>query len=191
MSGILTFLSRIPWILPFLAAGIMGYLDFEARREQELVPLETRRQELEQEMESTRRDIQSVKEFQERKEQLLKEFDQLQQTFKAAKGAFPATINLPELMERFETFAREIGVNIIQFNPEKDVQRNLLSSSKIKLQIRGTYIRGMQYLSQLARMERVVNIESVRFGAPREDGTGAGYLLDIDITMLTYFVGDT
>jgi Tfp pilus assembly protein PilO len=189
VSAFLTFIARIPWILPYLAAGIMGFLGYQERMENEIAPLDARRIQLEGDVEKTKQEVLSVKKFQEEKENLLKEYASLEQAFKAAKGQFPTNINLPELMEKFEIFAKELGIKITQFTPDTNVQRNLLSSSKISLRIHGTYVRGMQFLSALARMERVVNIESVKFASPRAESSGQ--VLDIEIAMQTYFVGDT
>lgn len=170
--------SKIPIAIALVVLSLVftGYY-FNEFQENELAKMESENQALESEIHIKTSEREELDRFSQRIEQVKQELRELNLQLEAALEHMPRTFNLFGLLKRFTQLSQRSGVELVSFKPKKgmDVGRTeFYSTISIEFEIRGTYVSTLQFLDQIARAKRIINIESLKLRSQDRDLTKFG-----------------
>lgn len=151
--------------------------------------LQTNREIASQELERQRGELAKVKGFAENIQNVKQEFRELNLQLESVMEYLPKNNNLASLLRKMTMVAENSGVQIIGFKPATEEKAvGFYSESRIDLSLKGGFGQNLVFFDQLARLKRIVNIESIKmtFIAPAGQASSSGGALDTLVSLQTY-----
>jgi len=92
---------------------------------------------------------------------------QLDGELERLKLKLPTKKYLPKLLQNIDARARRANLEIIQFNPQRNVKRGFYSEVPIKITVKGTFFECMNFLTSIGSLSRIVTIGRLNISQPR------------------------
>lgn len=186
--SILRVLIRLPFILWFLIAGGLGYMDYTTWETDVYQPLLAQLDTQKAQVVAKQGELKRAEEFTTRREEKLKELQDLTLRLEATKSALPRTASIPNLLKDLADVSDKVGLQFSRFRPEKERQKKFLWETPIAVDLRGTYVQIMSFLDGAANIERIVATEKLDLANPQFRGPAA--VISAQATMITYHIDE-
>lgn len=109
-----------------------------------------------------------------------------QMEFLYAKTLLPEDAQaLERLLASFEKLGRDEGIEFLLFQPGGETQADFYATRSVSIQVSGSFHRLMSYFDKLARLDRLVAIQSVQF-APVADFSPTEKRLNANVSLVVY-----
>ncbi len=162
--------SKIPIALAmvvFAAGGSYYYFDeFKTTEEADLIRAN---QSLQSDIDQKTSELTRLRDFQMNIERVKQELRELNNQLEFALEHMPRTFNLSFLLKRFTELAQNSGVELSSFKPKKGVDSQghgaFYSTISVDFEVKGTFVHTLQFLDQMARLKRIINVETLRLRA--------------------------
>ena len=181
-------LIKIPFVLWFVIAGGLGYMDFKNWEADVLAPLIASRESKKNEVSIKQAELNRAEEFTRRREEKLKELQDLTLRLEATKSALPRSSSIPSLLKDLADISDKVGILFSRFKPENERKRKFLVETPISVELRGTYVQIMTFLDSAANIERIVATEKISFDNPAFRGPTS--ILTATATLITYHIDE-
>lgn len=149
------------------AAGSLYY--FNDFKENDVVQMDQEIQKVTTEIDTRTSELTRLRDFAQNIERVKQELRELNLQLESALEHMPRTFNLSGLLKRFTELAQNSGVELASFKPKKGTdtgpQGAFYSTISIDFELRGTYAHTLQFLDQVSRLKRIINIENLRLRA--------------------------
>ncbi|WP_462323855.1 type IV pilus inner membrane component PilO [Desulfoplanes sp.] len=93
---------------------------------------------------------------------------------------------LERLLASFEMLAQEIGVGFMAFTPGKETVGDLYASRSVGLRIQGTFHDLMRFFDKLSRLDRLVQLQSLRLQPTGKQVGSSSALLSADSRLVVF-----
>lgn len=118
--------------------------------------------------------------------ELERDVDRRKLEFLYAKTLLPEDAQaLERLLASFEKLGRDEGVEFLLFQPGAETPAEFYATRAVSIQLSGTFHRLMSYFDRLARLDRLVAIQSVQF-APVGDWSPTEKRLNANVSLVVY-----
>lgn len=183
----------IPFIIALIALSAMGSLYyFNEFKDTEVVQMDHEIRKLSSEMDTQTSELTRLRDFAQNIERVKQELRELNLQLDSALEHMPRTFNLSGLLKRLTELAQNSGVELSSFKPKKitDTQQTpaFYNAMNIEFELKGTYVHSLQFLDQVSRLKRIINVEMLRLRAVDSAGAtrSGGALAMIQGTFRTY-----
>ncbi|MFP4167255.1 MAG: type 4a pilus biogenesis protein PilO [Desulfonatronovibrionaceae bacterium] len=141
---------------------------------------------LEKDIRKLKKDIRENRKIADNLEEREKELKAKRQEFAYAKRLLPQDAQaLERLLASFEKLGNDQGVEFILFKPGGGNKKDFYAQRSVQLQLEGTFYNLMRYFDRLSRLDRLVDLESVRF-SPQGEKDAEKIILSADARLLVY-----
>ena len=108
------------------------------------------------------------------------------QEFVYAKQLLPQDAQaLERLLASFEKLGNDKGVEFLSFRPGGETKSDFYAQRSVQLKLEGNFYNLMRYFDSLSRLDRLVELESVRF-SPKGGKDKKQVVLSSDVSLLVY-----
>lgn len=90
-----------------------------------------------------------------------KENEELKVKFKELLKLLPNTKEIPSLLTNISNLAQDCGLEILLFQPEKEVPRDFYADIPVEMQVNGDYHNIGYFFDKVSKLERIVNISDI------------------------------
>ena len=97
------------------------------------------------------------------------EYERLHRQWLSAQELLPEEQEMPELLRKVTTAGNRAGIEFILFQPTVPVAKELFKEHPVRVRVRGGYHQLGIFLSRLANMERIVNVNELKINMLKED----------------------
>lgn len=103
--------------------------------------------------------------------------------FEEALEFIPRTLDLSKLLARLNVLARNSGIEIESFKPNKEVAQDsnnaadnnaFFQSMTMELRLRGGFSQTVMFFDQVSRLKRILNVESLKMTPEAKDEKKGG-----------------
>lgn len=134
--------------------------------------------------ETLRREEQKKSRMAAQLERYQAEVKELDAELKKALAQLPDQKEIPDLLSTVSSVGRDAGLDIILFRQRPEVYEDFYAQVPVEMLMRGSYSRVTDFLEQVARLNRIVNITDISMKAPKvEEGQ---VILDTSCTAVTF-----
>ncbi len=117
------------------------------------------------------------------------EYENMQVRLEEALGELPLEREIPNLLTGIANLAREKGLEIVRFKPAPEVIKEFYAEVPVELKLSGSYHQAGAFFDAVSKMERIVNIQGLTLGSPKDDKGKT--TLAIDCRAVTFRFVDT
>ncbi len=93
---------------------------------------------------------------------------------------------LESLLASFEMLAQEMGVGFMSFTPGKETVAELYASRTVSLRLRGSFHNLMRFFDKLSRLDRLVQLASLRLQPTGQQTGEQNALLTADSSLVVF-----
>ncbi|MBI1861838.1 MAG: type 4a pilus biogenesis protein PilO [Deltaproteobacteria bacterium] len=166
--------SKIPIAVGMVLVSLAGSAYyFNEFRETDVAQMESQNLALQAEIDKKTDELKRLRDFQLNIERVKQELRELNLQLESALEHMPRTFNLSGLLKHFTQLSQNSGVELASFKPKKGVDTQghgaFYSTISIEFEIRGTFVHTLQFLDQIARLKRIINIESLKLRSADRD----------------------
>lgn len=112
------------------------------------------------------------------------EYEQMQKQLALALNELPNQKEIPSLLKSIAGLARDNGLEVLLFKPEKEAVKQFYAEVPVSLDLRGTYHQMAFFCQAVSRLARIVNVMDIKLTKPQMvDGET---LLSINCRAVTY-----
>lgn len=109
---------------------------------------------------------------------------QLDGELASLKLKLPTKKYLPKLLQNIDARARRANLEIIKFNPRRNVKRGFYSEVPISITVKGTFFECMNFLTSIGSLSRIVTIGRLRITDP--NFKNQKMMIQADFRLVTY-----
>ena len=110
-------------------------------------------------------------------EGIKQESKELNLQLEAVLEHMPRTFNLAALLRKLTMLAQNSGIEILEFRPKRDVASQVASKGStlfyetilVEFKVKGAFTQTLVFFDQLARLKRIVNVESLKITTPTSE----------------------
>ena len=95
-----------------------------------------------------------------------RELEDLRAALRRAVAQLPDTKEIPDLLSGISSVARESGLEIAQFRQRPEVYQEFYAEVPVEMLVRGTYFQVEEFLNQVSRLTRIVNVKDIGMKGP-------------------------
>jgi len=152
-----------------------------ASRQLKVQELETRHNELSRDLEKARLLVRNL-------ERVEREYETLHGQWQVASMLLPEQNEMPALLRKVTAAGKQSGIDFKLFRPEPAVVREFYTDNPVSLRVQGGYHQTGVFLSRLANLNRIVNVENLRMeGLKINKGEeNQAYTMETEITLTAY-----
>lgn len=125
-----------------------------------------------------------------RKARVLKEFEtkmaKVQQEFDIAMKALPEKKEIPSLLRGVSKAGSNAGLVFLLFQPAPVVNKEFYKEIPLSLKVEGNYHQIADFFSQVAQLNRIVNISDMSMATDKKDAE----LIQMDCSAITYMFAE-
>jgi len=111
---------------------------------------------------------------------LQKDLIDLDFKLKEAVAQLPDKKEIPDLLSKISTKARESGLEILLFRPRAENYQEFYAQIPVDIVVRGGFYNAVAFFDEVGKLQRLVNIDNIDFKTPKV----AGEQLSLDISTL-------
>lgn len=113
-----------------------------------------------------------------------KEYEKLELDLQKALGELPLKKEIPSLLTNIAELAKEKGLDILRFKPQKETPQGFYAEVPVELKLGGSYHQAALFFDAVGKMERIVNVQGLKMGGAKQvDGLTR---LSIDCRAVTF-----
>lgn len=141
---------------------------------------------LEKDIQKLKKEIKTNRKIAANLEEREKELQAKRQEFIYAKRLLPQDAQaLERLLASFERLGNDQGVEFLLFKPGGENKQDFFAQRSVQLRLEGAFYDLMRYFDRLSRLDRLVDLESVRF-SPKGAKDAQSVMLSADAKLLVY-----
>lgn len=163
-----------------LVAGGFVYLLFLPSYE-EYQGLIAKNQSLQTKLQEDRRIADNLPRFQA-------EYEKMQARLQEALTQLPNAKEIPSLLTRISSLAKENGLEVLRFQPGRETPKGFYAELPIQLKVTGTFHEIGKFFFDVGDMSRIVNIGHLSLGAAKQ--VDNRLVLSVDCLATTYMFLD-
>jgi len=158
-----------------LVVGIFIYFFYWPKFEK-IAALKTNQTKLEQKLKTAKRNAADLKKFQAK-------MKEAEAQFNLAMKKLPEKEEIPSLLTAISDSGQAVGLDFLLFEPKAEKKKEFYAEIPVAMSLRGDYHNLAIFFDQVARLNRIVNIENIQMSR----GKGAkGRELTAKCTAVTY-----
>lgn len=96
-----------------------------------------------------------------------KKYKNTELKFKQALRLLPDKEEIPTLLSSLENLGAQSGLEVLLFQPQKEVNRNFYAEIPLKIEVTGPYHNVGTFFDKVSRLSRIVNIGDVKMTQAR------------------------
>ena len=97
----------------------------------------------------------------------IKETEQL---FKETANLLPKSKEIPALLRNISDLGKRSGLDFLSFKPGEETPQDFYAEIPVNIVISGPYHNVGYFLDQVSKLERIVSVNSITIGSPKQDG---------------------
>lgn len=99
------------------------------------------------------------------------EYERMQEQLGQALSELPNKKEIPTLLTSISSLAKDEGLEILRFQPVKEVSKGFYAEVPVKMKLVGSYHEVATFFDQVGKLSRIVNISNLSIrGAKKVDG---------------------
>ncbi len=156
-----------------------------ASRQVQVGQLEERHHELSRDLEKARLLVRNL-------ERVEREYETLRGQWQVASMLLPEENEMPALLRKVTAAGKQSGIDFKLFRPEPPQSREFYTGNPVSVRVQGGYHQTGVFLSRLANLNRIVNVENIRMEGVKH-GQGKDnltYTVETDLTLTAYTLSD-
>ncbi|MFC1880133.1 type 4a pilus biogenesis protein PilO [Thermodesulfobacteriota bacterium] len=162
-----------------LMVGIFIYFFFWPKFEK-IASLKTNLTKLEQKLKTAKRNAADLKKFQAK-------MKEAEAQFNMAMKKLPEKEEIPSLLTAISDSGQAVGLDFLLFEPKAEKKKEFYAEIPVAMSLRGDYHNLAIFFDQVARLNRIVNIENIQMSLAKGKGKGASTReLTAKCTAVTY-----
>jgi len=150
-----------------------------ASRQQKVIGLEQRHQELSRDLEKARLLVRNL-------ERVEREYETLHEQWRVASTLLPEANEMSDLLRKVTAAGKQSGVDFKLFKPDPVMRREFYTDNPVSVRIEGGFHQTGVFLSRLANLNRIVNVERLRMEALDKQDDGRLFTVETEITLTAY-----
>jgi type IV pilus assembly protein PilO len=158
-----------------LILGIFVYFFYWPKFEK-IASLGTNLKKLEKKLSTAKRNAADLKKFQAKMKEAEAQFNR-------AMKKLPEKEEIPSLLTSISDSGQSVGLDFLLFEPKKEKKKEFYAEIPVAMSLRGNYHNLALFFDQVARLNRIVNIENIQIS--RSKGKGVNKL-SAKCTAVTY-----
>ena len=170
MIGLFKAFIRIPFVVWFLVAGGLAYMDYNDWNTNVYEALKGEVSAKENDIQTKTKAVAEAQKFIEQRDQKRKEIEDLYNKVAATKAQLPRSSSVPELLRALADISDQAGIEFREFTPLQPRKNRFLVETPITVQLKGTYLQVMSFLDASANMTRVVTCQKLSFSPTGKEG---------------------
>lgn len=113
-------------------------------------------------------------------ERYKKEVEAYRSVQELAERQLPQGREVPNLLTSVQSLAKDIGLNVRRFAPERDKVSTHYAEIPVRIEMRGTFHQVVSFFDEISRLSRIMSVSDVTFLNPR--GYSEGGSVEVDVT---------
>jgi type IV pilus assembly protein PilO len=153
-----------------------------AARQQRVAALETRHNELSRDLEKARLLVRNL-------ERVEREYESLRGQWQVASTLLPEQNEMSDLLRKVTAAGKQSGVEFKLFRPNPTVSREFYTDNPVAVRVQGGYHQTGVFLSRLANLNRIVNVENLRLEAITSQAKDTPFTVETEMLITAYTLG--
>lgn len=186
--------NKVQTILTVIVLGFAyGLYDFYDYSVTEHPRLQQEEQAAEQRIATLEAESTKLQNFAKNIQAIKQEFRELNLQLEAVLEHMPRTFNLASLLRKLTMLAQNSGIEILIFKPKREAVKaegngaqTFYETISVDFSIKGAFTQTLVFFDQLARLKRIVNVDSLKMATRREFRSSDAALASTDVTIRTY-----
>ncbi len=112
------------------------------------------------------------------------ELEETQRKFAETVVMLPKTQEIPDLLRNISDLGKAAGLEFVSFVPAPEIQKDFYAEIPVNITLFGAYHNVGGFLDKVSKLERIVTVNSIRMGQPKEEGNEI--LLTSTCQLVTY-----
>jgi type IV pilus assembly protein PilO len=104
---------------------------------------------------------------------------QRQEFLERVKEILPSEKEIPDILRQISDLAKEHNLEVITFEPEKEIPQNYYNIIPLKMEIQGRFSNVLNFLNSIENLQRLIALSNVKFQVKKNQ-------LDAVVTFHTY-----
>jgi type IV pilus assembly protein PilO len=152
-----------------------------ASRQQEIRKLEDRHGDLSRELEKARLLVRNL-------DRVEREYETLRAQWQVASKLLPEENEVSSLLRQVTAAGTQSGIDFKLFKPEAAIAREFYTDNPVSVRIQGGYHQTGVFLSRLANLDRIINVERLRMEgiSKRQAGENPHHMVETELTLTAY-----
>jgi len=146
-----------------LMVGIFIYFFYWPKFEK-IDSLKTNLSKLEQKLSTAKRNAEDLKKFQAK-------MQEAEAQFNMAMKKLPEKEEIPSLLTAISDSGQSVGLDFLLFEPKAEKKKEFYAELPVAMSLRGDYHNLAIFFDQVARLNRIVNIENIQMSLAKGKGT--------------------
>lgn len=151
-----------------------------------LDPLREEESKLQKDLESLQTQLNQERRIAANLERYKKEVAAYRSVQELAERQLPQGREVPNLLSSIQSLARDIGLNVRRFAPERDKLSAHYAEIPVKIEMRGTYHQVITFFDEISRLSRIISVSDVSFINPRGYTEGGSVGADVSCIVTAY-----
>lgn len=157
-----------------------GYSFTYAARQEKVAQLEGRHLELSRDLEKARLLVRNL-------ERVEREYETLHKQWQVASTLLPEQNEMSNLLRKVTAAGKQSGVEFKLFRPSPTVPREFYTDNPVAVRVRGGYHQTGVFLSRLANLNRIVNVDDLRMeSTPKNGAEESPFTVETEMTLTAY-----
>jgi len=153
-----------------------------AARKDKITGLEQRHQELSRDLEKARLLVRNLARVE-------REYEILHDQWQVASTLLPEENEVGDLLRKVTAAGSQSGVEFKLFKPSGKISREFYSDNPVSVRIRGGYHQTGVFLSRLANLNRIVNVDNLRMEAVKQTAENSAFTVETEMVLTAYTLG--
>lgn len=153
-----------------------------AASKDKIAGLEQRHQELSRDLEKARLMVRNL-------ERVEREYEILHDQWRVASTLLPEENEVGDLLRKVTAAGTQSGVEFKLFKPSGRINREFYADNPVSVRIRGGYHQTGVFLSRLANLNRIVNVDNLRMEAVAKNADESPFTVETEMVLTAYTLG--
>ena len=92
--------------------------------------------------------------------------NELQESLNQAREQLPDDPDVPQLLAQLDNRARQAGLAISRFEPKGETAKDFYAEINFAMDVRGSYHEIATFIDSVGKLDRIVNVMSIKMDAP-------------------------
>lgn len=190
MDKLLDQFAKLPIVVKLIMLAVIvvviGVLDYQLV----WLPKKDERDKLKKDSERLSVDYAEKKAVADNLPKFQEEFNSLKEQLKQAVAILPNEANIQNILRQLSITAKKTNIDMLSFRPTGGAKRGFYTEITMDLKLRGTYHDIAQYIDQVGKLSRIVNMSNIVFSGISPAGNTMMTEVDCRATTFVFAGGD-
>jgi len=135
------------------------------------------------------RDLEKARLLVRNLERVEREYETLHEQWRVASTLLPEANEVGDLLRKVTAAGSQSGVEFKLFKPGARVTREFYTDNPVSVRIQGGYHQTGVFLSRLANLNRIVNVDNLRMEAITAQGSESPFTVETELVLTAYTLG--